>query len=189
MHNSPQTKQKIIDTAIALFKEYGYEKVSIKQICQQLKFGRSTFYYHFRTKEQILSEFYKPDKVFNTERMSWILTAESNIERAFRIQLAYEKHIDSVGSTEAIIHYLASGMTKGFDENVVSAKEMKVLLMPIIKQCQELGEIKNPTDAETLCNVAINLQNGILMKYCLSKGNLNREEMLISSLKALYCIE
>ena len=178
-----------MDTALKLFQEKGYDKVSIKQICSEMGFGRSTFYYHFRTKEQVLEELYHSDRVFTTETMSWILTAPSNLERAFRIQLAYERHIDSIESPEAIMHYLASGMTKGFSEMVISTEKVNALLVPVIEQCQQSGEITNPADPIRLCEIAIQLQCGILMQYCFRNGQMDRQQALLDGLHALYLIK
>lgn len=46
-HQESKTKELIRDTAIELFKKYGYEKVTIQQICKACQITKRTFYYHF----------------------------------------------------------------------------------------------------------------------------------------------
>lgn len=186
MHNSPQTKQKIIDIALQLFNEYGFEKVTIKQICTKLGLGRSAFYYHFRSKEQILVEYYRPDKAYTTERMAWIISAPTNIERAFRVQLAIEHHISEINDPESLMYYMAYSIKKDIQDEIIDAIQVKTLLLPLIKNGQKNGEIRNEANPEVICDTALNIQRGLLMHYCMKKGKLNREKLLRDQLKALY---
>lgn len=186
MHTSKKTKQRIIDIAINLFTERGYENVSIKDICSKLNFGRSTFYYHFKTKEQILSEYYNSESVYNTDNMSWILSAPTNYERTIRIQLVYENHISSIGNDEAIIHFITSGLTTPTNEYNSSFDKVRKLLIPVIEQCQASREIKNQTPATQLCEVALQIQSGIILQYFLMKNKDSRTDALINSLNILY---
>ncbi|AIQ52904.1 TetR/AcrR family transcriptional regulator [Paenibacillus sp. FSL R7-0331] len=45
--------QAIISTASALFKEYGYETVSLQQIGQRCGVSKQTIYYHFASKPEL----------------------------------------------------------------------------------------------------------------------------------------
>ncbi|MCH4890148.1 TetR/AcrR family transcriptional regulator [Acidaminobacter sp. JC074] len=186
MHTSKKTRQKIIDTAIDLFAEKGYENVSIKEICSKMSFGRSTFYYHFKTKEQILTEYYISDSVYDTKSMSWILTAPNNYERAVRIQLVYNRHLLSIGSDEAIRHFIAATLVAPNEDTIEFTRKVKQLLIPLIQQCQESGEITNQSNPELLCDVAIRIQNGIIIEYFLYNEKKPLEETLLESLNVLY---
>ena len=48
------TKERILEEAIKLFKEYGYDNVTVMQICDAAKITKRTFYYHYRSKEQLI---------------------------------------------------------------------------------------------------------------------------------------
>jgi AcrR family transcriptional regulator len=48
------TRQRILDIALDLFIEQGYDKTSLRQIAQQLGFTQAAIYYHFASKEDIL---------------------------------------------------------------------------------------------------------------------------------------
>ena len=47
--NALETKNKIFETAIKLFKKYGYDKVTIEDITKQAKVSKGNFYTHFKT--------------------------------------------------------------------------------------------------------------------------------------------
>lgn len=48
------TREQIIDTANRLFYEHGYEQTSFASIAQAVGISRGNFYYHFKTKDEIL---------------------------------------------------------------------------------------------------------------------------------------
>lgn len=50
------TKTKIFLTAARLFSVYGYDRVSIRQICESVGVGKPTLYYYFKDKENLLAE-------------------------------------------------------------------------------------------------------------------------------------
>ena len=48
------TKERIMDVALHMFSERGYEAVSIRDICGEVGIKESTLYYHFKNKMDIL---------------------------------------------------------------------------------------------------------------------------------------
>lgn len=54
--NGISTHQVILDTAKKLFYTNGYESTSIEDICREAHVRRSSLYYHFKTKDQILDQ-------------------------------------------------------------------------------------------------------------------------------------
>jgi len=53
-HHSTDTKQRILDVALDLFTEQGYDGTSLRQIAEQLGVTKAALYYHFESKEDIL---------------------------------------------------------------------------------------------------------------------------------------
>lgn len=49
-----KTKRLLLDSFVALIIERGYENVTVQDIIDRSKVGRSTFYSHFENKEQVL---------------------------------------------------------------------------------------------------------------------------------------
>ncbi len=52
------TKARIMDVAIHMFSERGYEAVSIRDICGEVGIKESSLYYHFRNKQDILDSLF-----------------------------------------------------------------------------------------------------------------------------------
>jgi len=48
------TRERILEIALELFTEQGYERTSLRQIAERLGFSKAAIYYHFASKEEIL---------------------------------------------------------------------------------------------------------------------------------------
>jgi len=51
---SGDTRERILDVALDLFTEKGYDKTSLREIAEQLGFTKAALYYHFPGKKDIL---------------------------------------------------------------------------------------------------------------------------------------
>jgi AcrR family transcriptional regulator len=50
------TRERILDVALELFNEQGYDKTSLREIAERLGVTKAALYYHFERKEDILLE-------------------------------------------------------------------------------------------------------------------------------------
>jgi AcrR family transcriptional regulator len=50
----PGTRDRILDVALDLFTEKGFDKTSLREIASELGFSKAALYYHFASKEDIL---------------------------------------------------------------------------------------------------------------------------------------
>lgn len=77
-----QTRDHIVEAADQLFYENGYENTSFADIANSVKISRGNFYYHFKTKDEILDAVIGL-RLANTQRMmdQWELDAKDPIER------------------------------------------------------------------------------------------------------------
>lgn len=50
----PSTRDRILDIALDLFTEKGYENTSLREIAERLGFSKAAIYYHFASKDEIL---------------------------------------------------------------------------------------------------------------------------------------
>lgn len=56
-----KTQAKLFETAVGLFKEFGYENVTVSQICREAGVAKGTFYVHYQAKEDIVKDSYYAD--------------------------------------------------------------------------------------------------------------------------------
>ncbi|MDZ4743237.1 MAG: TetR/AcrR family transcriptional regulator [Verrucomicrobiota bacterium] len=56
-----ETRQRILNTAAALFSERGYELVGINELIEKSDVAKATFYQHFRSKEKLCAEWLRQE--------------------------------------------------------------------------------------------------------------------------------
>lgn len=54
------TRARILDTALELFSEHGFDGTTLQQIADQLGFTKAALYYHFRSKDDLLTALVAP---------------------------------------------------------------------------------------------------------------------------------
>lgn len=76
------TRDRIIDVADQLFYEQGFERTSFAQIAAALDISRGNFYYHFKTKDEILDAVIS-HRLVRTNSMldNWKLEGETPADR------------------------------------------------------------------------------------------------------------
>jgi AcrR family transcriptional regulator len=56
----PDTRTRILDAALNLFSEQGFEGTTLQQIADRLEFTKAALYYHFRSKDDLLQALHQP---------------------------------------------------------------------------------------------------------------------------------
>ncbi|MCL4683675.1 TetR/AcrR family transcriptional regulator [Myxococcota bacterium] len=59
MKDSESPRQRILDVALALFAESGYEGASLQQVADRVGLHKSSLFHHFRSKEDLAREVYR----------------------------------------------------------------------------------------------------------------------------------
>jgi len=75
-------RNQIISAADQLFYQQGYEHTSFVHIAEVVKISRGNFYYHFKTKDEILGEVIN-FRLTNTQAMldQWVMDGETPVDR------------------------------------------------------------------------------------------------------------
>lgn len=82
------TQKKIFDTTLVLIRKKGYQKVTIREICQNTQISIGTFYLYFSSKDDILLEtFNKLDYKVTAPELSDSYSVSNWICDYFRIYL------------------------------------------------------------------------------------------------------
>lgn len=143
-----KTKQAILEAAIALFSEYGYEKTSIARIARRAGIGKGTVYGYFQTKKEIIRGFCE----YELEQIHLQLVKRSNpnatiLEQMLIIYMTEFHHVthnrefgriymrESVFPTDAELQTNQENEDKYFQ-----------LLFPILEKGQQRGELRKDID-------------------------------------------
>lgn len=73
------TRERILDVALDLFIENGYDKTSLREIAEPLGFSKAALYYHFASKEDILMALHLRIHEFGTDALAQMGSQEPTV--------------------------------------------------------------------------------------------------------------
>lgn len=142
-------KFELQNCAINLFKKYGCRQVTIRQICDALGIAKTTFYYYYESKDDLILDFFGQVNFYAKEHIESILSAADAVEQLWNICELYLKPFNDAG--QIIVSELFS---INFDMNVLSLAPEDVFLrdvmITLIKRAKDSGQIRNTAPAEIL---------------------------------------
>jgi AcrR family transcriptional regulator len=71
MKEQGDTRSRIQEIALELFTEQGYEATSLREIAERLGVTKAALYYHFKTKDDIVTSFMQDRTIMLEELMAW----------------------------------------------------------------------------------------------------------------------
>jgi AcrR family transcriptional regulator len=104
---APDTRSRILDIALELFSEHGFDGTTLQQIADRLGFSKAALYYHFRSKEDLLQALVAPamaelDQLFDAHEHEPDTPAE---RRRF-----LEDYLDYMLGHRRLIAYMSSDL-------------------------------------------------------------------------------
>src|ERR1700685_3312054 len=93
---SESTRERILDSALELFTEQGYEKTSLRDIAERLGTTKAALYYHFERKQDILLELHLRLHALGRETLEQLELLEDGQARADAWPGLVDRFIDQV---------------------------------------------------------------------------------------------
>ncbi len=87
MTRGDETRRRILDTALMLFKERGYEDTTMRAIAEKAGVAVGNAYYYFRSKESLIQAFYSRTHEEHLARCFPLLERETDLRKRLRIVL------------------------------------------------------------------------------------------------------
>ena len=150
------TKELIRDTAIELFKKYGYEKVTIQQICKACQITKRTFYYHFSSKGALLTGLNDYLGMHAENLLSTVVTQNNNIETLWTLMRVYCENSQSYGFH--LIKQLYIQSLEDSSTHFPNDMYLYPIAVQLIKNAQSQKEIQNTSKPE---DIAFSLYHGL----------------------------
>ena len=87
---SDLTKSHILNTALALFQEHGFEKTTMRMIAAACELSLGAAYYHFETKEALVLHFYAQTSAEAREYNKQIIAGSSDFKERMSSLLSFK---------------------------------------------------------------------------------------------------
>lgn len=169
-----KNRDLILDSARELFAQRNFDHVTIKEICMHAGVANSTFYYHFKTKEDLLTGLREQDdRPLRSELLDLVLTPNL-IEQIIAVCMMRAARAERYGCTITAEYYkdviTNDEGSHGLDDDHRQEAET---VRSLIARAQGMGIIDSSVPAETLASAAVRLSCCVIIDWCASGGTLD----------------
>lgn len=177
-------KEKILNTAIKMFKEKDFGKVSIDEICDKCGVTKGSFYHHYKSKNDLLINYYNTLKKDTYTIMNEIITIDSTYEQLWKaIEVYFIESILEIGPKlfkNVIITDILEGnkVIHPYIDCNERVQEYFELLIKLIKKGQHNGQIRSSFDSKVLLSSYFAGLFGIFVKWSACGGTFDEKEEL-----------
>jgi AcrR family transcriptional regulator len=164
-----RTKNKILESALTLFKERGYNSVTIDEITQKAEVAKGSFYTYFSTKSDIVvEEFWQIDNYYVTYASKNLHKYATAREKLLAFTRAQMRHVrDVVGNSSLKILYANQAEQPGSQKMITNQeRQWHKIIRAIIQEGQDKGEFRTDLSADRLALLFNRSARGIFLDWC-----------------------
>ncbi|MEU7988800.1 helix-turn-helix domain-containing protein [Streptosporangium canum] len=149
MRENADTRTRIQEIALKLFVEQGYEATSLREIAEALGVTKAALYYHFKSKDEIVTSLVE-DRVRSVEELiAWARAQPRTDETRRELVRRYSEDLHR-GKHREIMRF--------FERNQTALKHHPVMASNRDRMFEVLGFIVDPEDPPT-----VRLRNSMAM--------------------------
>ncbi|MCI1930875.1 MAG: TetR/AcrR family transcriptional regulator [Clostridia bacterium] len=194
--NAPETRRKIYQCADELFRQYGFEKVSVDSIVEKAGISKGAFYVHFPSKDSLMSALiaeYVNKSDFNYRTFEKSFPDDTSV---FHILIALVEKIadniaDNVGYNLIKIAYRIQIERKpGTDFLLDYNRDIYSLFRDLVNRGIQSGEFKTEIPVDVIADHFVMALRGLTYEWCirypdfdLKKQFREHFEILLSGIK------
>lgn len=171
-----QTKAAIIESALHLFREHGFDAVTVEEITQNAGVAKGSFYTYFSTKSDIIvEEFRSIDAYYERyagRNLKRYATAEEKLVAFTRAQMRYVR--DMVGNTNLKILYANQTIQPGSEKIIINReRHWHRIVRETILEGQESGEFRNDLDVDRMALLFNRSARAVFLDWCISDASFD----------------
>ena len=172
-YNSDDFKLHIANIALDLFREKGYNNVSIDLICKEAEISKSGFYYHFKEKSDTFSFYYSRTNSNVDELIQHLLLDANPAEKLWLIMKQYLQQTVDDGA-----EFVKSVLSINLYDNkkVFSYKDAhsRTIYLNLLAKARSEGLIHSEIeDNDELIDLYLTTTLGITYKWCLTNSDFD----------------
>ena len=174
----------ITAAAIKLFRETGFNEVSVNDICREAGIARSSFYRVFSNKKEIIRYVLENSQSRSIVGIGDIVSAENDFERMWRIGDRYISIVLEFGPK--LIGALMRMELDGELDMLSMVHSVDDWFVQLTRNCQQAGTIRNMSPPEILGPMGVDAVYKITYDWCSKNGQLPIRELSRRATEILY---
>ena len=178
---SKETKAKIFRAAKQILRKQGYERLSIKNICEEAGVSNGSFYHHFKTKDDLLSYYIEEQPSINPDlwifRRMWKMPKNTIVE----VYRNYVHYCQELG-VEFIANYYTP-KNQSLNPLIRTARPYPILTVQnYLQKAIDAGILTIEQDLESITTDIRMIVIGNVFEWCLKNGEADFEGNMKRSL-------
>lgn len=161
-------KKEITDAALRLFREKGYENVSVNDICSQARIARSTFYSNFSGKREIIDRVIADARLDREVFFGDFVAAANDFERMWILCNRYLTVAVEFGPE--LVSTLFSLELKGEIDILDLTHQVDDWMIKLCSNAQNAGIILSTEPAESIAPLGISIAYYTTYEWAKRKG-------------------
>jgi AcrR family transcriptional regulator len=157
-----ETRNRILDSAIQLFQERGFEQTTVDEIAAQANISRGTFFNYFASKDSVLYEIAHGERQALKQLIEVELAEQPSAVLKIR-RLMQQLVIDTLPYLRITRYVLIGAMLYPSDETAVSLR-LGELLIDLVGEAQRQDEIRADLDPGQVVHAVIGAYLSVLFE-------------------------
>ncbi|MEU8260149.1 helix-turn-helix domain-containing protein [Micromonospora sp. NPDC048999] len=125
------TRERIQAVALELFTEQGYEKTSLREIAERLEVTKAALYYHFKSKDEIVSSFAEDRLRRMDELIAWARSQPATLATRRALITRYADAMFA-GERPAVMRFFEQNQT--VLKSLVAGQQMRERMMRLANE-------------------------------------------------------
>lgn len=171
------TKQKLFDSAVRLFKEHGYNNVTVSEICKNAGVAKGTFYVHYVSKEDIIKESYycdmgdyvlnKYEELIKDKKLS----VKEKIEKFLLCEIMFTTYAGYEMTCLAFVTNLSECIAK--NSHHFERREFSKVLKELINEAKDKGDLLSKDNCDEIFLYVESFIRGFMASWCFANGQFD----------------
>lgn len=181
MNTGNQEKNQIFEVALALLDELGYEKMTLRKICQEAGISIGKFYHYFSSKQEILSFFYHQANNAFIEECKDSLVGKDITVQIIDFYTWYAEYLEKMG-LEFVTNFFHNS-NPAMNTHIYNNPIITITDDLITKAIQNGYKLKSNDSVRDLsCELCI-IVKGIIFDWCVRHAEFSLKDYVNSLLK------
>ena len=186
------TKALILQVAIELFRNDGFEHVSVDMICEKCGISKGAFYHHFKAKGNLLTEYLATMAPHHLSLINDIIDISDPVEQLWTLIMIYVENSRVLGP-DLVKHMWISDIEAGNElltpfviYSTGPLRGLNELILKVIESGQKVGHIDTGATADDLLFSFTSALMGLCATWAAKGGGFDYDKELRRIFAAIF---
>ncbi len=170
-----ETRQRLLDSALAIFARNGYERATVDEIVREAGFSKGAFYVHFESKEDLFWQMLEERIERQQERFRQAIDTSASVEENEKriLQVVFTQH-DDPSDQAVFLEFAAHGMRNPKVRERLSEMygRWHSFVLETLTAGRELGLVRDDIDISVLASAIMAIMEGGMIQSNLAPEHL-----------------